>query len=118
VLAALASGWTRHVHRQGRAVTRRGGVGRGDRRLRARQRARVGAHGARAASGPTLGNAEAGAAAALAGVRASVASAGVLCVLGSVALALALPRFWAYDARPAREGPPPPAHGVAPAPPP
>jgi hypothetical protein len=69
------------------------------------------------ASAPTLGNAEAGAVAALAGLRASVVSGGVLCVLGSVALAVALPRFWAYDARAAPDGPPPPAHGVVPMPP-
>jgi hypothetical protein len=50
-------------------------------------------------SGPTLGNAEAGAVAALAGVRASVIAGGVACLAGTVALALALPRFWRYDSR-------------------
>lgn len=50
-------------------------------------------------SGPLLGNAEAGAVAALAGVRASVVAGGVACVAGTVALALALPRFWRYDGR-------------------
>jgi MFS family permease len=50
-------------------------------------------------SGPMLGNAEAGAVAALAGVRASVVAGGIACVAGSVALALALPRFWRYDSR-------------------
>jgi MFS family permease len=50
-------------------------------------------------SGPTLGNAEAGAVAALAGVRASIVAGGVACVAGTVALALALPRFWQYDSR-------------------
>jgi MFS family permease len=50
-------------------------------------------------SGPLLGNAESGAAAALFGVRAAVVSGGVLCV-GSVAgAAAALPAFWNYDAR-------------------
>ncbi|HYH47926.1 MAG TPA: MFS transporter [Acidimicrobiia bacterium] len=50
-------------------------------------------------SGPLLGNAESGAAAALLGVRAAVVSGGVLCV-GSVAgAAAALPAFWNYDAR-------------------
>ena len=34
----------------------------------------------------------------LAGLRASIVSGGVLCVLGTVALAAALPRFWNYDA--------------------
>jgi MFS family permease len=50
-------------------------------------------------SGPTLGNAEAGAAAAWLGVRASVVVGGVVCVAGSGAIAAALPRFWHYDAR-------------------
>ena len=68
-------------------------------------------------SGPTLGGAEAGAVAALAGVRASVISGGALCVLGTVGLALALPRFVAYDARTAADALPPPARGPAPAPP-
>jgi MFS family permease len=56
-------------------------------------------------SGPTLGNAEAGAVAALAGVRASVVAGGVACVAGTVALALALPGLWRYDSRAAGEGP-------------
>jgi len=56
-------------------------------------------------SGPLLGNAEAGAAAALVGVRASVVSGGVLCVVAVGATAAALPAFWAYDAR--RDGAPP-----------
>jgi MFS family permease len=68
-------------------------------------------------SGPTLGGAEAGAVAALAGVRASVVSGGVLCVAGTAALVLALPRFWAYDARSTADAVPPPAHGPAPTPP-
>lgn len=55
-------------------------------------------------SGPLLGNAEAGAVAALAGVRASVVAGGVACVAGTMALAFALPRFWAYDARASEEG--------------
>jgi MFS family permease len=50
-------------------------------------------------SGPLLGHAEAGAAAALGGVRFSVVSGGALCVAGVVACALLLPRFLAYDAR-------------------
>ena len=49
-------------------------------------------------SGPGLGNLEAGVVGALAGVRASVVSGGVLCVLGTVVLSAALPRFWRYDA--------------------
>ena len=56
------------------------------------------------ASGPTLGTAEAGVVAALAGVRASVVSGGVACVAGCAVLAVALPRFWAYDSRDSAEG--------------
>lgn len=50
-------------------------------------------------SGPTLGQTRAGAAAAAMGVRDSVVAGGVMCVLGSVALAAAFPRLWTYDAR-------------------
>ncbi|GAC1572930.1 MAG: MFS transporter [Candidatus Dormibacteria bacterium] len=49
-------------------------------------------------SGPAMGNLEAGVVGALAGVRASVVSGGVLCVVGTVALSALLPRFWAYRA--------------------
>jgi len=50
-------------------------------------------------TGPYLGNAEAGIVASLFGLRASVVSGGVLCVLGSGALALLLPAFISYDGR-------------------
>jgi MFS family permease len=50
-------------------------------------------------SGPLLGNARAGASAALFGLRGAVFGGGVLVVVGSVALAVALPRFWNYDSR-------------------
>jgi MFS family permease len=50
-------------------------------------------------SGPLLGNLEAGVVASLAGVRASVVSGGVLCVVGVVLAAIALPAFRRYDAR-------------------
>jgi len=50
-------------------------------------------------SGPLLGNAEAGFTSALVGLRASVVGGGVMCVLGSVALAAALPKLWGYDSR-------------------
>lgn len=50
-------------------------------------------------SGPLLGNVEAGVVASLAGVRASVVSGGVLCVIGVVLAAIALPAFRRYDAR-------------------
>jgi MFS family permease len=49
-------------------------------------------------SGPALGNLEAGVVGALAGVRGSVVSGGVLCVVGTVALSALLPRFWNYRA--------------------
>jgi MFS family permease len=49
-------------------------------------------------SGPTLGNVEAGVVASLAGVRTSVVSGGVLCVIGTAALAAALPQLWNYSA--------------------
>jgi MFS family permease len=50
-------------------------------------------------TGPYLGNAEAGLAASLLGLRASVALGGALCVTGCVALALCLPRFIRYKGR-------------------
>lgn len=56
-------------------------------------------------SGPTLGNLESGIAAALVGVRISVVSGGVLCVLGVAALGMALPAFRGYDARKSAPGP-------------
>jgi MFS family permease len=56
-------------------------------------------------SGPLLGNAEAGLLAALASVRASVVTGGIACVAGTLALAVALPRFWGYDSRTHAAGP-------------
>lgn len=50
-------------------------------------------------TGPSLGNAEAGLVASVFGLRASVVSGGVLCVLGSGLLALLLPQFIRYDGR-------------------
>jgi MFS family permease len=50
-------------------------------------------------SGPILGDFEAGVVAALAGVRTSIVSGGILCVVGVGILALALPAFRRYDAR-------------------
>jgi MFS family permease len=49
-------------------------------------------------SGPALGNLEAGVVGSLAGVRASVVSGGVLCVVGTIALSALLPRFWGFHA--------------------
>jgi MFS family permease len=54
-------------------------------------------------SGPYLGNAEAGFAARLIGLRGSVISGGVLCVAGSAVIAMLLPQFWSYDARTGRK---------------
>lgn len=51
-------------------------------------------------SGPLLGHVEAGAMAALVGVRGSVVSGGLLCVVGVFMCAALLPRFLAYDAEP------------------
>ena len=50
-------------------------------------------------SGPYLGNAEAGLVASAFGLRASVVSGGVLCVVGAGVLALLLPKFIRYDSR-------------------
>jgi MFS family permease len=58
-------------------------------------------------SGPLLGNLESGIAAALFGVRASVVSGGVLCVVGVGFFALFLPAFRHYDARRATTDDPP-----------
>jgi MFS family permease len=51
-------------------------------------------------SGPLLGNAEAGLAASAVGLRGSIVSGGVLCVVGVAVCAVALPAFRSYDARP------------------
>jgi MFS family permease len=53
-------------------------------------------------TGPYLGNAEAGIVASAFGLRASVVSGGVLCVVGSVVLGLLLPKFIRYDGREGR----------------
>ena len=50
-------------------------------------------------SGPLLGHAEAGLVAAVWGLRASIVSGGVLCVVGVLACGVLLPRFVHYDAR-------------------
>jgi hypothetical protein len=51
------------------------------------------------ATGPLLGNAEAGGVAALFSVPVSIVSGGVLCVVGCLACALLLPGFRAFDLR-------------------
>lgn len=60
-------------------------------------------------SGPLLGDVESGVVASAFTPRFAVASGGVLCVLGVGLLALALPKFRAYDDR--RHAPPPPDAG-------
>ena len=50
-------------------------------------------------TGPTLGNVEAGTVAALTSPRVSTGIGGALCVVGTLALAVALPAFRRYDAR-------------------
>jgi MFS family permease len=69
-------------------------------------------------TGPTLGNARAGAVAAVAGLRGSIVIGGLMCTAGCGTLAVALPEFWRYDAR--RGGAvtesPPPSERVTPAP--
>jgi hypothetical protein len=50
-------------------------------------------------SRPTLGNFEAGALASVAGVRASIVSGGVMCVVGTGVILALIPAFWHYDAR-------------------
>jgi MFS family permease len=63
-------------------------------------------------SGPALGNFEAGVVASLFSVRISVVSGGVLCVVGCLLCALALPAFRAYDARRYHPAPDPAAGSV------
>jgi MFS family permease len=47
--------------------------------------------------GPTLGTTQSGALAALTSVRASLVAGGVMCVAGTVALCVLMPRFWRYE---------------------
>jgi MFS family permease len=57
---------------------------------------------AQVAGAPALGNLEAGVVASLVSVRASIVSGGVICVAGTIAIALALPALLRYDAKEAR----------------
>jgi MFS family permease len=57
------------------------------------------------ASAPALGNLEAGLVASLTSVRFSIVSGGIVCVVGTIVLALAFPALVRYDARRARAGP-------------
>ena len=54
---------------------------------------------AQVAASPALGNVEAGVVASLTSLRFSIASGGLLCVIGSVVIAFAVPAFTRYDAR-------------------
>ena len=58
---------------------------------------------AQVAGAPALGNVEAGVVASLTSVRFSIVSGGVLCVVGTVVIALALPALLRYDAAPQAE---------------
>ena len=49
--------------------------------------------------GPLAGQVRSGVVADAAGVRASIVSGGLLCVIGVLAVPLLLPAFWSYDAR-------------------
>jgi len=136
VVATLTSGWTRRIHRHGRAVVL-AAVGWGvaivgfglapelwlallclalgggsdaisgvfratiwNETIPTRLRGRLaGVEMISWTAGPLLGNAEAGIASALVGLRTSVVAGGVMCVAGSIALAALLPRLWSYDAR-------------------
>ncbi len=60
---------------------------------------------AQVASAPTLGNVEAGLVASLTSVRFSIVSGGVVCVLGTIVIGLALPALARYDAKKPRAEP-------------
>ena len=136
IAVALLSGWTRHVHRHGRAIALAAcgwglaivGFGFADAlwlallflavaggmdavsglfrsvmwnetipdRLRGRL---AGVEMISYTSGPTLGNFEAGAVASFAGVRTSIVSGGVMCLVGTGIVLAFLPALWRYDAR-------------------
>lgn len=54
---------------------------------------------AQVASGPTLGNMEAGVVASLTSLRFSIVSGGIMCVLGAIVTCLAFPALVRYDAK-------------------
>jgi MFS family permease len=154
VVATLTSGWSKHVHRHGRAVTLAAagwglgivGFGLAIDTLWLALLCLAFAGGADAISGlfrgviwnetipdtlrgrlagvemlswstgPTLGNARAGAVAAVAGLRGSIVIGGLMATAGCGAVAAALPGFWRYDAREGVTEPPPPSERVTPAP--
>ena len=63
-------------------------------------------------SGPTLGNVESGVVEALGGLRFSIVSGGVVCVLGTALVALALPTFRRYHSEAGRTRREPAAEGT------
>jgi MFS family permease len=136
LVASLTSGWVRHVHRHGIAITWAAaswgaaitlfglapnlalalvclgaagaadmvsGIFRGtlwNQTIPDRLRGRLaGIEQVSYSSGPLLGNLRAGAMAELVGVRASIASGGIMCVVAVALVASALPVFRHYDAR-------------------
>jgi MFS family permease len=56
--------------------------------------------------GPTLGQTQSGALAALTSVRTSLVAGGAACVVGTVVLCALMPRFWRYDAAPVAQAEP------------
>ena len=65
-------------------------------------------------TGEPAGNLESGLAAALTGsARVAIVSGGLACLVGAVAVTLALPALWRYDARALPAPDPPPAEPVA-----
>ena len=63
--------------------------------------------------GPRLGDAEAGAVAAAAGVQASVVSGGLACVAGVGVIVWRIPELWSYDVRTSALPNAPPTRGMA-----
>ena len=140
LVLSLASGWTRHVVRHGRAVALAAagwGLGivvfgiAGPLWLAVAALAAAGASDAVSSifrgtiwnevvpdrmrgrlagmemisysAGPTLGDVEAGFAAALIGLRSSIVLGGALCIGGTAALAAGLPELWRYESQAIRQ---------------
>jgi MFS family permease len=59
----------------------------------------IGIEFAQVASGPSLGNVEAGVVASLTSLRFSIVSGGIACIVGTIASALAFPALLRYDAK-------------------
>jgi MFS family permease len=117
MLATLSSGWMKNVHRHGLAITLSvvawglAIIGFGfatslwvallcNQTIPDHLRGRLASiEMISYMTGPYLGNAEAGLVASLFGLRASIVSGGVMCVIGAGVLALFLPGFIRYDGR-------------------